>query len=596
MATILENIQDDVNINGILERYFDIYLPANLDDQMDDKGDNPYLRIDGLIDSNDQTNINNIREVVNITEGYFKDILNPKTYDYFIADGPNSKKYIFQRAGSIIGTKVLSNTGVQSSDEHKYAFEGDNQFISYTDMARESGPTYSQAQKIDYDRQAKYDARVVTRKTFSPGGTASDSSHYVKISGDDIGKFFIEIPLLIMRNSTPMTPEDLDKLKSYSQKVNGGKLELEVSVSPYTVLYVEEVSGSESEIPRPTSPTDHDAVRLYGGGRFKSKKDFIIRAADGLVSDILSGKRDNEITNSDLLNAVKEIFSSGQDVRLMGSSNAYEAQAFIDNIFEESGTIRIRVKSSAPVTSNPFKIYPLSGTDSEVLAIATPSARVGITSPAATGKAGRKKARGAKGTAANAVNIYSATENRSDALNPFERQFLGPKYIDVVNRITTEKEQQAAARRAAAERNRKRYSFVSSQYTQPPIDYQDILIDGFNSLTDSFAGDNETVINRKFNEIAIPKLREDRDKFFELISTKISPKESIESSLKDLYMADSTSIRFLKALDIAVIKINILYSPYMTYLPDGRRIQRESNSSLNVFDLSGVKIGFRIAK
>lgn len=596
MATILENIQEDVNINGILERYFDIYLPANLDDQMDDKGDNPYLRIDGLIDSNDQANINNIREVVNITEGYFKDILNPKTYDYFIADGPNSKKYIFQRAGSIIGTKVLSNTGAQSGDEHKYAFEGDNQFISYTDMARESGPTYSQAQKIDYDRQAKYDARVVTRKTFSPGGTANDRSHYVKISGDDVGKFFLEIPLLIMRNSTPMTPEDLDKLKSYSQKVNGGKLELEVSVSPYTVLYVEEVPGSESEISRPTSPDDHEGVRLYGGGRFKSKKDFIIRAADGLVSDILSGKRDNEITNSDLLNAVKEIFSSGQDVRLMGSSNAYEAQAFIDNIYEESGTIRIRVKSSIPVISNPFKIYPLSGTDSEVLAIAIPSARVGITSPAATGKAGIKKARGAKGTAANAVNIYSATENRSDALNPFERQFLGPKYIDVANQIKTEKEQQAAARRAAAERNRKRYSFVSSQYTQPPIDYQDILIDGFNSLTDAFAGDNETVINRKFNEIAVPKLREDRDKFFELISAKISPKESIESSLKDLYMADSTSIRFLKALDIAVIKINILYSPYMTYLPDGRRIQRESNSSLNVFDLSGVKIGFRIAK
>ena len=93
-----------------------------------------------------------------------------------------------------------------------------------------------------------------------------------------------------------------------------------------------------------------------------------------------------------------------------------------------------------------------------------------------------------------------------------------------------------------------------------------------------------------------PQLKSDRDRLFEFTSSAIAPKESLKASLEDLYTFDATTIRFFKALDMAVIKVNILYNPFSSSILNERAAFKTSNSSLNVFDLAGVKIGLKIAK
>lgn len=599
MAQNLEYAPDDVSINGIIQRYFDIYLPANLDDQMEEKGDNPFLPINGQMDIVSQNDISNAREVVSMMEGYFKDILNPKYYEYFIADGTGTKKYIFQKNGSIVGTKVIAGSANNSNVEQKYSFESDNQIMSFADVVSESGPTYAQAQAIEYDRQASYYPRMITQRTLnSEGQKIGDTSSFMRMGGDEISKYYMEIPLLIMRNSVPMTSADLERLKQYSQRAAGGKLELEISVSPYTVLYIDEVPGSEQPIRQPRDNQDYEAMAASQFGRYQTRKDFSIRVADGLVSDILSTKRDSDISTQDLLEAVKDIFSEGEDVRLFGSSNSYEVPAVIEKIFIEAGEVRVRVKSKH--STNAFRIEAISGVSSKILAMASSSTRVGITPPGKAGKSGRvaddKASRNSKGSAIKTINIYAATENRSDAMNPFDRQFLGPKLDDVAKLVNAEKAKKEVERKAAAERNRKAYKYKDSQYYAPPIDYQDILIEGFNSLANAFTGEENAAINRTFNNLVAPQLKSDRDRLFEFTSSAIAPKESLKASLEDLYTFDATTIRFFKALDMAVIKVNILYNPFSSSILNERAAFKTSNSSLNVFDLAGVKIGLKIAK
>lgn len=597
MAQTLEYSPDSTEINGILQRYFDIYLPANLDDQMEEKGNNPFLSVNSMMEMVDQNDINNAREVVQLTEGYFKDILNSKYYEYFIADAVGTKKYIFQKGGSIIGTKVIASSGNPGSVEQKYSFEGDNPIMSLSDLISDKGPSYIQAQGIDYDRQTKYYARLINKITLSSDGKrASERSQGVVISGDEASKYYMEFPILVMRNATPMHDADLQKLKAYSPKVAGGKLEIEISVSPYTVLYVDEVPGSEQTIPYTVGTNDIENAAASEGGRYNSRMDFYVRAADGLVSDILSLKNNNEVTRDDLLNAVKDIFFVGEDVRLFGSSNVYEAAGVIEKIFLDGSEVKVRVKSTS--SSNGFRLEPLSGVSSKILGIASSNTRVGITSPGSEGKGGRdsKSSRNSKGSSIKTINIYSATENRSDALNPFPRQFLGPKLDDVAKLVNEEKVKKEAERKAAAERNRRPYKYGSSQYYAPPIDYQDILIEGFNSLTNAFTGEENSAINRRFNAIVEPQLKSDRDRFFEFTSTKIAPKENIIKSLYDLYTFDATTIRFFKAYDMVALKINILYNPFNSLINNDRAGFRDGNGRLNVFDLAGIKIGLKVSK
>lgn len=597
MAQTLEYSPDSTEINGILQRYFDIYLPANLDDQMEEKGNNPFLSVNGMMEMVDQNNINNAREVVQLTEGYFKDILNSKYYEYFIADALGTKKYIFQKSGSIIGTKVIASSGNPGPVEQKYSFEGDNPIMSLSDLISDKGPSYIQAQGIDYDRQAKYFARLINKMTLnSDGQRVSTNSQGVVMSGDEVSKYYMEFPILIMRNATPMHDADLQKLKAYSPKAAGGKLEIEISVSPYTVLYVDEVPGSEQTIPYTVGTNDIENAAASEGGRYNSRMDFYVRAGDGLVADILSLKNDNELTRDDLLNAVKDIFFVGEDVRLFGSSNVYEAAGVIEKIFLDGGEVKVRVKSTS--SSNGFRLEPLSGVSSKILGIASSNTRVGITSPGSEGKSGRdsKSSRNSKGSSIKTINIYAATENRSDAMNPFPRQFLGPRYEDVAKLVNEEKARLEKARRDAAERNRKQYKYSSSQYYQPPIDYQDILIEGFNSLANAFTGEENAAVNKRFNALVEPQLKSDRDRFFEFTSTKIAPKEGITRSLYDLYTFDATTIRFFKAYDMVALKINILYNPFNSLIDNDRAGFRDSNGRLNVFDLAGIKIGLKVSK
>jgi hypothetical protein len=603
MAQTLEYSPDSTEINGILQRYFDIYLPASLDDQMEEKGDNPFLSVNGMMEMVDQNDINNAREVVQLTEGYFKDILNSKYYEYFIADAVGAKKYIFQKSGSIIGTKVIAISGNPGAVEQKYSFEGDNPIMSLSDLISDKGPSYAQAQGIDYDRQATYSARLLTRQTFdSSEDSHTDSSRNIKISGDEASKYYIEFPILIMRNATPMHEADLQRLKAYSQKVAGGKLEIEVSVSPYTVLYVDEVPGSEQTISYTAGMNNTEDAVASEGGLYNSRMDFYIRAADGLVADILS--YNDDVRSSDLLEAVRDIFPIGEDVRLFGSSNSYEAAGAIEKIFLDGSDVKIRVKSTS--SSNGFRLEPVSGVSSKILGITSSSVRVGITQPGAGGKKGRdsKSSRNSKGSAIKTINIYSATENRSDALNPFPRQFLGPKLDGVAKLVNEEKVKKEAERKAAAERNRRAYKYSSSQYYAPPIDYQDILIEGFNSLTNAFTGEENAGINRRFNALVEPQLKSDRDRFFEITSSKISPKEDINDSLRNLYTFDTSRIRFFKAYDMVAIKINIFYNPFNSLFDRSSRIGRgklrpdfrSGNGRLSCFDLSGVKIGLKVSK
>lgn len=597
MAQTLEYSPDSTEINGILQRYFDIYLPANLDDQMEEKGNNPFLSVNGMMEMVDQNDINNAREVVQLTEGYFKDILNSKYYEYFIADAVGTKKYIFQKSGSIIGTRVIASSGNPGSVEQKYSFEGDNPIMSLSDLISDKGPSYIQAQGIDYDRQAKYFARLINKITLnSDGQRVSTNSQGVVMSGDEVSKYYMEFPILIMRNATPMHDADLQKLKAYSPKAAGGKLEIEISVSPYTVLYVDEVPGSEQVIPYTVGTNDIENAAASEGGRYNSRMDFYVRAVDGLVADILSLKNDNEVTRDDLLNAVKDIFFVGEDVRLFGSSNVYEVAGVIEKIFLDGGEVKVRVKSTS--SSNGFRLEPLSGVSSKILGIASSNTRVGITSPGSEGKSGRdsKSSRNSKGSSIKTINIYAATENRSDAMNPFPRQFLGPRYEDVARLVNEEKVKKEAERKAAAERNRRAYKYSSSQYYAPPIDYQDILIEGFNSLTNAFTGEENAAVNKRFNALVEPQLKSDRDRFFEFISTKIAPKDSIARSLYDLYTFDTTTIRFFKAYDMVALKINILYNPFNSLINNDRAGFRDGNGRLNLFDLAGIKIGLKVSK
>lgn len=605
MAQTLEYSPDSTEINGILQRYFDIYLPANLDDQMEEKGDNPFLSINGMMEMVDQNDINNAREVVQLTEGYFKDILNSKYYEYFIADAVGAKKYIFQKSGSIIGTKVIASSGNPGAVEQKYTFEGDNPIMSLSDLISDKGPSYAQAQGIDYDRQYLYYARLLTKRTFNYSEDSyTDVSHKVLMSADEVSKYYIEFPILIMRNATPMHEADLQRLKAYSQKVAGGKLEIEVSVSPYTVLYVDEVPGSEQTISYTAGMSNTEDAVASEGGLYNSRMDFYIRAADGLVADILSYKNNDDVGPSDLLEAVKDIFPIGEDVRLFGSSNSYEVAGAIEKIFLDGSNVKIRIKSTS--SSNGFRLEPVSGVSSKILGIASSSVRVGITSPNAGGKKGRdsKSSRNSKGSTIKTINIYSATENRSDALNPFPRQFLGPKLDDVAKLANEEKAKKDAERKAAAERNRRAYKYSSSQYYAPPIDYQDILIEGFNSLTNAFTGEENAGINRRFNALVEPQLKSDRDRFFEITSSKISPKENINASLEDLYTFDTSIIRFFKAYDMVALKINIFYNPFDSLFDRSSRIGRgklrpdfrSGNGRLSCFNLSGVKIGLKVSK
>lgn len=597
MAQTLEYSPDSTEINGILQRYFDIYLPANLDDQIEEKGNNPFLSVNGMMEMVDQNDINNAREVVQLTEGYFKDILNSKYYEYFIADAVGTKKYIFQKSGSIIGTKVIAGSGNPGSVEQKYSFEGDNPIMSLSDLISDKGPSYIQAQDIDYDRQAKYFARLINKITLnSDGQRVSANSQGVVMSGDEVSKYYMEFPILIMRNATPMHDADLQKLKAYSPKAAGGKLEIEISVSPYTVLYVDEVPGSEQVIPYTVGTNDIENAAASEGGRYNSRMDFYVRAGDGLVADILSLKNDNEVTRDDLLNAVKDIFFVGEDVRLFGSSNVYEVAGVIEKIFLDGGEVKVRVKSTS--SSNGFRLEPLSGVSSKILGIASSNTRVGITSPGSEGKSGRdsKSSRNSKGSSIKTINIYAATENRSDAMNPFPRQFLGPRYEDVARLVNEEKVKKEAERKAAAERNRRAYKYSSSQYYAPPIDYQDILIEGFNSLANAFTGEENAAVNKRFNALVEPQLKSDRDRFFEFTSTKTVPKEGITRSLYDLYTFDATTIRFFKAYDMVALKINILYNPFNSLINNDRAGFRDSNGRLNVFDLAGIKIGLKVSK
>lgn len=597
MAQTLEYSPDSTEINGILQRYFDIYLPANLDDQIEEKGNNPFLSVNGMMEMVDQNDINNAREVVQLTEGYFKDILNSKYYEYFIADAVGTKKYIFQKSGSIIGTKVIAGSGNPGSVEQKYSFEGDNPIMSLSDLISDKGPSYIQAQGIDYDRQAKYFARLINKITLnSDGQRVSTNSQGVVMSGDEVSKYYMEFPILIMRNATPMHDADLQKLKAYSPKAAGGKLEIEISVSPYTVLYVDEVPGSEQVIPYTVGTNDIENAAASEGGRYNSRMDFYVRAGDGLVADILSLKNDNEVTRDDLLNAVKDIFFVGEDVRLFGSSNVYEVAGVIEKIFLDGGEVKVRVKSTS--SSNGFRLEPLSGVSSKILGIASSNTRVGITSPGSEGKSGRdsKSSRNSKGSSIKTINIYAATENRSDAMNLFPRQFLGPRYEDVARLVNEEKVKKEAERKAAAERNRRAYKYSSSQYYAPPIDYQDILIEGFNSLANAFTGEENAAVNKRFNALVEPQLKSDRDRFFEFTSTKTVPKEGITRSLYDLYTFDATTIRFFKAYDMVALKINILYNPFNSLINNDRAGFRDSNGRLNVFDLAGIKIGLKVSK
>lgn len=601
MAQTLEYSPDSTEINGILQRYFDIYLPANLDDQMEEKGNNPFSPVNGMMEMVGQDDINNAREVVQLTEGYFKDILNSKYCEYFIADAVGTKKYIFQKSGSIIGTKVIASSGNPGLVEQKYSFEGDNPIMSLSDLISDKGPNYIQAQGIDYDRQAKYFARLINKMTLnSDGHGVSTYSKGVLMSGDEVSKYYMEFPILIMRNATPMHDADLQKLKAYSPKVAGGKLEIEISVSPYTVLYVDEVPGSEQTIPYTVGTNDIENAAASEGGRYNSRMDFYVRAADGLVSDILSLKNDDEVTRDDLLNAVKDIFFVGEDVRLFCSSNVHEAAGVIEKIFLDGGEVKVRVKSTS--SSNGFRLEPLSGVSSKILGIASSNTRVGITSPGSEGKGGRdsKSSRNSKGSSIKTINIYSETENRSDALNPFPREFLGPRYEDVAKLVKEEEARLEKERRDAAERNRKQYNHSSSEYYQPPIDYQDILIEGFNSLanasTNASTGEENAAVNRRFNALVEPQLKSDRDRFFEFTSTKITPKENIIKSLYDLYAFDATTIRFFKAYDMVALKINILYNPFNSLINNDRAGFRASNGRLNVFDLAGIKIGIKVSK
>lgn len=605
MAQTLEYSPDGTEINGILQRYFDIYLPANLDDQMEEKGDNPFLSVNGMMEMVNQNDINNAREVVQLTEGYFKDILSSKYYEYFIADAVGTKKYIFQKSGSIIGNKVIASSGNPGSVEQKYSFESDNPIMSLSDVISDKGPNYAQAQGIDYDRQHLYYARVLTRQTFnSGGGQHTDYSRNILISGDEASKYYIEFPILIMRNATPMHESDLQRLREYSQKVAGGKLEIEVSVSPYTVLYVDEVPGSEQAIPYTAGTGNIEDALASEGGLYNSRMDFYIRAADGLVADILSYKGNGNFADVDLLEAVKDIFPIGEDVRLFGSSNSYEVAGVIEKIFLDQGNVKVRVKSTS--SSDGFKLQPVLGVSSKILGIASSSARVGITPPNAAGKNGReaKSSRNSKGSTIKTTNIYSATENRSDALNPFDRQFLGPRLDDIAKLVNAEKAKKESERKAAAERNRRNYKYSSSQYYAPPIDYQDILIEGFNSLTNAFTGEENTAINRTFDNIVAPQLKLDRDRFFEIASSKISPKESISDSLNNLYTFDTARIRFFKAYDIVALKINIFYNPFNSLFDQRSKMFRgtlrpdfrSGNGRLGSFNLSGVKIGLKVSK
>lgn len=590
MAQILDYTPDSVEVDNIIQRYFDIYLPANFDDQMEGKGNNPFFSVNGMMEMLDQTDINNAREVVQLTEGYFKDILNSKYYEYFIADAVGRKKYIFQKAGSVLGTKVISSTGNPGSVDQKYSFESDNPIMSFADLISKDGPSYIQARDIDYDRQATYRANIAAHHTFNADENDSfDGSNYAVIKGDELSKYYIELPLLIMRNNIPMHDSDLQKLKEYSQKVAGGKLELEVSVSPYTVLYVDEVPGSEQQIPYSNDPNDGEGYIASNKGEYNSRMDFYVRAADGLVADIISNLNNKNINNTELLRAVKEIFYIGQDVRMFGSSNSYELTGAIEKIFIDGGRVKIRIKSA--LNSGGFTLRPITGTSSKILGIASSSIRVGISNPSKSigGKSERSKStRNSKGSAINATNIYSAVENRSDALKSFPSQFLGPKYEDIEKSVNDEKARVERERREAAERNRRQYRWGSSQYYQEPIDYQNILIEGFNSLANAFTGDERAAVNKRFNAIVDPQLKKDRDRFFGLISAKITPKENLSDSLKDLYTFDTARIRFFKAYDIAVIKINIFYNPAsFSYARAG---------VLNEFDLTGFKIGLKISK
>lgn len=590
MAQILDYTPDSVEIDGIIQRYFDIYLPANFDDQMEEKGNNPFYSVNGMMEMLDQTDINNAREVIQLTEGYFKDILNSKYYEYFIADAVGRKKYIFEKAGSILGTKVIASTGNPGSVDQKYTFESDNPLMSFADLINKEGPSYIQARDIDYDRQAKYYANLITRRMFDSGeNTNVDTSFRVAINGDEVSKCYIELPLLIMRNNIPMHESDLQRLKEYSQKVAGGKFELEVSVSPYTVLYVDEVPGSEQEIPYSDNPNDGERYIASDRGKYNSRKDFYIRGADGLVADIISSLNSNNINNNELLRAVREIFYIGQDIRMFGSSNSYEAQGTIEKIFLDGGRVKIRIKSA--VNSGGFLLMPIQGVSSKILGIASSSIRVGISNPSKniSGKSDRSKStRNSKGSSIKATNIYSAVENRSDALNQFPSQFLGPRYEDIEKAVNEEKARIERERQEAAKRNRRQYRWGSSQYYQEPIDYQDILIDGFNTLANAFTGDEKAAVNKRFNATVDQQLKKDRDRFFEIISAKITPKQNLSESLNDLYTFDTARIRFFKAYDIAVIKINILYNPISAlYARAG---------ALNEFDLAGFKIGLKVSK
>ena len=604
MARTIEYSPDAEGINGIIQRYFDIYLPANLEDQIEEKMRNPFYSVNGMMEMVDQNDIVNAREVTRLTESYFKDILDYKNYEYFIAYAVGTKKYIFQKNGSIVGNKIVAGQSGSRTYEQKYSFEDDNTFLSVNDIVDGKGPTYIQARDIDYERKSWFSATLVSRTTAMPDGHGSIyNSETVALSGDEVSKYYMELPILIMRNATPMHESDLKELEAYSRKVANGKLELEVSVSPYTVLYVEGVSGSERSIPNPTSASTSEDVLASEKGLFVKRKDFIIKAADGLVSEILSSMGDDDITPKDLLGAVSDIFFVGQDVRLIGSSNSYEAPGVIEKIFLDGNDVKVRVKSKNE--TDPFILRPIHGVDSEILAIASSSVRVGITNPGySRGKRRRrniysdksKVSRGAKGSAISAINIYSSTDNRSSALGSFPRQFLGPSLEEIARGVNQQKIDAENARRKEAGGD-DGTGGTPSGYATPETGGTNGVTADINSLASIFTAEEIATVNQRFNYAAGPKLREDWDRFFAFTSESITPKESISSALADMYTFDMATVRFHKAYDIVSLKINILYNPFGPAFNGHIRPKfRKGNVSLNVFDLAGIKIGLKVSK
>ena len=602
-ATTREYSPNNEDVGGILQRYFDIYLPANLEDQIEEKGNNPFLSVNGMMDMTDQNDINNARNVLELMEGYFKDISNPKNYDYFMVDGVGQKKYIFQKSGAIIGTRVTAGIGGQNQSEQKYAFENDNPIMSLSDVISEKGPTYLQARDIDYDRHGKYRTRIVTRHQYNSEGNVSvNDSLTVTLTGEEVSKYYMEFPILIMRNSTPMSSRDLEALKRHSSKVRDGKLELEVSVSPYTVLYIDPVPDSERRIKDASETDDMEDIIASEKGRFSSRMDFYVRGVDGLVSDILAAKNEEDTAIEEVLEAIKDIFFVGQDIRLLGTHNSYEIAGAIEKIFIDSGNIKIRVK--AEEANDAFKMEPIIGVKSVICGLVSSNTRVRIASLGSEGKHRRdesKSKRNSKGSVIKAENLYSAVENRSDALNDFKRQFMGPDLVELAKEVNGAKVEEEQKRREAAEKNRRAYRYTSTEYYQPPIDYQDILIEGFNSLATAFTGQEISAVTRKFNEQTVEKLKADRDRFFESLSFKVVPKENTERSLNGLYSFDAARIRYLKAYDLAAVTIGILYNPFTSHISNGFGSRghpefRSSNGRLNIFDLAGIKIGLRVVR